>query len=311
VRILFISSTRIGDAVLSTGLLGHLMAQYPSARFTLACGPAAEGVFARMPGLERLWVLRKRKYSLHWLGLWWFAVRRRWDLVVDLRGSAMVFMLPTRARALMRGGRRAGHRLAHLAEILRLSPPPLPLAWFNAADTARTSEIAGPFLALGPSANWHYKVWPAERFVALARALTGPGGALAGHGIVILGGPGEAEAAMVAPVLAALPGAVDMVGKLTLPEAAALLSRASLYIGNDSGLMHLAAAAAAPTLGLFGPTNAEEYAPSGPHARVVEADRHVSPPGATELEKLARMDALPMERALAAATALLSSVPAA
>ncbi|WP_368419994.1 glycosyltransferase family 9 protein, partial [Rhodovarius sp.] len=140
---------------------------------------------------------------------------------------------------------------------------------------------------------------------------TSPGGALAGHGIVILGGPGAAEAAMVAPVLAALPGAVDMVGKLSLPEAAALLSRASLYIGNDSGLMHLAAAAGAPTLGLFGPTNAEEYAPSGPHARVVEADRHVSPPGATELERLARMDALPMERALAAATALLSPVPVA
>jgi ADP-heptose:LPS heptosyltransferase len=116
--------------------------------------------------------------------------------------------------------------------------------------------------------------------VALARALTEPGGALAGHGIVILGGPGEAE-------------------------AAALLSRASLYIGNDSGLMHLAAAAGAPTLGLFGPTNAEEYAPSGRHARVVEADRHVSPPSAPDLETLARMEALPMERALAAATALL------
>ena len=304
-RILFISSTRIGDAVLSTGLLAHLMARHPGARFTVACGPAAEGVFTRMPGLERLWVLRKRKYSAHWLGLWWFALRRRWDLVVDLRGSAMAYLVPTRARGVMRGGRRPGHRLAHLADILGLAPPPLPVAWFDAADAARMAGIAGRFLALGPSANWHHKVWPAERFIALARALTGPGGALAGHGIVVLGGPGEAEAAMVAPVLAGLPGAVDLVGRLSLPEAAALLARASLYIGNDSGLMHLAAAAGAPTLGLFGPTNAEEYAPSGPLARVVEADRHVSPPEATELERLARMDALPMERALAAAQALL------
>ena len=102
-RILFISSTRIGDAVLSTGLLAHLMARHPGARFTVACGPAAEGVFTRMPGLERLWVLRKRKYSAHWLGLWWFALRRRWDLVVDLRGSAMAYLVPTRARGVMRG----------------------------------------------------------------------------------------------------------------------------------------------------------------------------------------------------------------
>ena len=308
-RILFISSTRIGDAVLSTGLLAHLLARHPGARITVACGPAAEQVFSRMPGLERLWVLRKRRWSLHWLGLWRHAVTRRWDLVVDLRGSAMGWMVPTRARAVMRGGRRAGHRLTHLGAVLGLAPPPLPVAWWNTADAARTADIATPFLALGPTANWHHKVWPAEHFVALAQALTGPGGALEGHGIVVLGGPGAEEAAMAAPVLCTLPQARNLVGQLTLPEAAALLSRATLYVGNDSGLMHLAAAAGAPTLGLFGPTNAEEYAPSGPRAGVVEADRHASPPDASELDRLPRMDALPVERALAAATALLP-VPA-
>jgi ADP-heptose:LPS heptosyltransferase len=306
VRILFISSTRIGDAVLSTGLLAHLLARHPDARITLACGPAAEGVFARMPGLERLWLLRKRKYSAHWLGLWWHAVRRRWDLVVDLRGSAMGFLVPTRARAVMRGGRRSGHRLAHLGEVLGLSPPPLPVAWWNAADE---SPVPGPFLALGPTANWRHKVWPAERFVALAQALTGPGGALEGHSVIILGGPGDEEAALAAPVLAGLPGARDLVGRLSLPQAAALLSHATLYIGNDSGLMHLAAAAGAPTLGLFGPTNADEYAPSGPHARVAMADPHENPPEASELDRLPRMENLPVERALSAAIALLP-VPA-
>ncbi len=304
-RILFISSTRIGDAVLSTGLLAHLLARHPGARVTLACGPVAEGVFARMPGLERLWVLRKRKYSAHWAGLWWFALRRRWDLVVDLRGSAMGWAVPTRRRTVMHGGRRPGHRLAHLGELLGLQPPPLPVAWWNARDAARTADIAGPFLALGPTANWSHKVWPAERFVALARALTGPGGRLEGHGVLVLGGPGAEEAATAGAVLAGLPSARDLVGQLTLPEAAALLSRATLYVGNDSGLMHLAAAAGAPTLGLFGPTNAEEYAPSGPRAAVVEADRHDSPPEASELDRLPRMDALPVERALAAALALL------
>jgi len=302
VRILFISSTRIGDAVLSTGLLGHLLARHPDARVTIACGPAAEGVFARMPGLERLWVLRKRQYSAHWLGLWWFAVRRRWDLVVDLRGSAMGWMVPTGKRSVMRGGRRPGHRLAHLGELLGLSPPPLPVAWWREEDE---TAIPGRFLALGPTANWRHKVWPAERFVALAQALTGPGGALEGHGIIVFGGPGGEEAALAAAVLAGLPGALDMVGRLTLPQAAALLAHATLYVGNDSGLMHLAAAAGAPTLGLFGPTNAEEYAPCGPRARVAEADRHDSPPEASELDRLPRMEDLPVDRALAAAQSLL------
>jgi ADP-heptose:LPS heptosyltransferase len=68
---------------------------------------------------------------------------------------------------------------------------------------------------------------------------------------------------MAAPLLAALPGAVDLGGCLTLPEAAAFLARATLYVGNDSGLMHLAAASGVPTLGLFGPTPVAEYAPVG------------------------------------------------
>ena len=68
---------------------------------------------------------------------------------------------------------------------------------------------------------------------------------------------------MAAPLAAALPGAINLVGQLTLPEVSACLTRASLFIGNDSGLMHMAAAAGAPTIGLFGPTPAGIYGPTG------------------------------------------------
>jgi ADP-heptose:LPS heptosyltransferase len=60
-----------------------------------------------------------------------------------------------------------------------------------------------------------------------------------------------------------LPDAIDLCGRLSLPEAAACLQRCALFVGNDSGLMHLAAAAGSPTLGLFGPSRADEYAPAG------------------------------------------------
>ena len=82
-RILFISSTRIGDAVLSTGLLDHLMRAHPEARFTIVCGRVAEGVFRRMPRLDRLIAVEKRRYSLHWLEIWGALAFTRWDLVVD------------------------------------------------------------------------------------------------------------------------------------------------------------------------------------------------------------------------------------
>ncbi len=97
---------------------------------------------------------------------------------------------------------------------------------------------------------------------------------------------------MAAPLLALLPEAIDFVGKLSLPEAAACLERAALYVGNDSGLMHLAAATGTPTLGLFGPTPVAEYAPAGQRASAVAA-----PDG--------RMSGVEVAEALRAAEALL------
>ena len=295
-RILFVTSTRIGDAVLSTALLGHLLRAYPEARFTVACGPVAAGVFARMPRLERLIVVAKRPLSLHWPLLWAQVAFARWDLVVDLRASALAWMVPARRRAIGKGGRRPGHRLTHLAEVLRLSPPPLPVAWTAPEDEARAAALlpGGPWLVLGPTANWSGKVWPADRFVALARALTAPGAALAGARIAVLGGPGEAERAMAAPVLRAFPDAVDLVGTLSLPEVAAVLRRAVLFVGNDSGLMHLSAACGTPTLGLFGPSEVGEYGPAGPNALAVVSDDGT-------------MEALPTSRVVESAARLVAA----
>ena len=62
-KILFITSTRIGDAVLSSGLLADLAVRYPSARITVACGPAAAPLFAAAPRVERIIVMHKGHIS--------------------------------------------------------------------------------------------------------------------------------------------------------------------------------------------------------------------------------------------------------
>jgi heptosyltransferase III len=297
-RILFVTSNRVGDAVLSTGLLDYLIHAYPMSRITVACGPYAEDLFARMPNRERTIVLRKRRWNAHWLGLWTWAAGRRWDLVVDVRGSALGWTVPARRRTAMRSGGRRGaetetrHKVAQLAAMLGLDPPPRPVAWTAPQDRARAQTLlpaGGPVVALGPTANWPPKTWPAERFAALFRALAA--GALPGAVPAVLGGPGEAERAMATPLLRLLPEAIDLVGKLSLPEAAAYLGHAALFIGNDSGLMHLAAATGAPTIGLFGPTSAAEYAPIGRcAASVVAPDRRMS--GVEVSEVLAVAEAL-------------------
>jgi ADP-heptose:LPS heptosyltransferase len=278
-------------------LLDHLLREYPEARFTVACGPVAQGIFTRMPRLENLIVVEKQPFDLHWLKLWARCAGIVWDLTVDLRGSALTLLLLSRRRAIMRGGRRPGHRLTHLAGALGVTPPPLPVAWMADADGAEAARLLPPgvpWIGLGPTANWAGKMWPASRFVALFRMLETE---MPDVRVAVFGGPGDGERRAAAPVLEALPGALDLVGALTLPQAAACLARCALFVGNDSGLMHLAASAGAPTLGLFGPTPAAEYAPSGACAAAVEAN---GPPGA------APMEALPVGAAVAAAQLLLA-----
>src|SRR5437879_1606137 len=86
-HILFVTATRIGDAVLSTGLLSHVIERFPGARLTIAAGPVAAPLFEAVPGLAEVLVLRKRRLGLHWLALYRRAAARRWGLVGDLRAA--------------------------------------------------------------------------------------------------------------------------------------------------------------------------------------------------------------------------------
>lgn len=266
-RILFITATRVGDAVLSTGLLKHLIHTYPGARVTVACGPAAASLFETVPGLERLIVLDKMLWSLHWVRLWALTVGRRWDVLVDLRNSSIYYTLPAKQRFRMGRSRDDAHRVVQLARVLGLQEaPPAPCIWLSDDYKALAQRLipdGPPVLAVGPTANWRAKTWPADNFANLVGRLTGPDGILPGGRVAVFGRDDERPQAL--PVIEGVPSdrCIDLVGHLDLSQVAACLSRAAFYIGNDSGLMHLAAAVDVPTVGLFGPSREDLYAPWG------------------------------------------------
>ncbi|MSO64393.1 MAG: glycosyltransferase family 9 protein [Alphaproteobacteria bacterium] len=271
-KVLFVTANRLGDAVLSTGLLRWLEEHHPGARVTLACGPAAAALFRAVPQVERIITLQKRRWSLHWVTLWLAAAGTMWDLVVDLRASAIAYLLATRRRSVLRKVDRPEHRLRLLARAMRLPDVAAPKLWLTADHRAAARDLlpAGvPLLALGPTANWGGKQWPVENFAELARRLIAPGSPLAGGRVAVFGAPGERES--IAALFAALPAAqvIDLVGRIDLLVVAAAIERCRLFIGNDSGLMHLAAATGTPTLGLFGPSRETHYAPWGEYCAAV------------------------------------------
>src|ERR1700693_5652617 len=128
-HILFVTATRIGDAVLSTGLLSHVVKRFPGARLTIAAGPVAAPLFEAVPGLARVLVVTKARWGLHWLALYARAARHRWDLVVDLRGSALAWMLRAGERRVMAKGDQREHRVRQLGRLFVLDPPPGPVRW--------------------------------------------------------------------------------------------------------------------------------------------------------------------------------------
>ena len=321
--ILFITATRIGDAVLSSGLIQFLADQIPNARFTIVSGPLAAPLFAHVPGLDRVIVMEKGKGKGHWFKLWNQVRHKKWGLVVDLRGSGTAMFLRREKRAIWK--KHVGepiHKVIDAARVLKLEgDPPSPHLYITPEVQAladqllapRQGEPDGPILAVGPASNWVGKIWPIERFAQTSQQLLGPQGPLAGGRLLILGGPGDGRMVEELRMASARGRYVDLTGKVDLLTAYAALKRADLFIGNDSGLMHIAAAAGIPTIGLFGPSDERRYGPWGENTVAVRGPRSLDQFLAVDpdlSQAIRHMSDLPVATVVRAAKELLAKVKA-
>lgn len=128
-------------------------------------------------------------------------------------------------------------------------------------------------IALHPGAGSRKKTWPPQRFAALGRALTRE---RASRRLLIIQGPADAEA--VEGVVAGLEEIPSLIVRdMPIIKLAALMSCAGLFIGNDSGCSHLAAALGVPTFALFGPTDPQCWAPRGERAFWLQGDAPCAP----------------------------------
>jgi len=310
-RALFVTSTRVGDAILSTGILSRIMDQNPELRVTIACGPAAASLFEDVPGLERIIVLDKMVGSLHWVYLWAQTVAQRWDILIDLRNAPITFLIGAKKRYRITRTRDSGHRILTLARVINSEHnPPLPKIWIDDARRAMAKRLipdGGPVIAICPTANWSAKQWRGQFFAELIARMTNADGVLPSARVAVFGR--DDERPMALPVIESIPQdrLLDLVGRIDLLDVYACLERASMYIGNDSGLMHLAAASGIPTLGLFGPSPIEQYAPWGPLCAVAQTDipfDEIFPTNFDNHNTDTLMDSLSVDQVLGAATEL-------
>lgn len=151
----------------------------------------------------------------------------------------------------------AAHGIAADEADLRLPRP----------DTASSAPGA---VLVHPGAAYGAKCWPVSRFAAVATALRA-----AGHHVLVTGGARERSLAERLAGLAELPASSVLAGRTDIAELAAVVASARAVISGDTGIAHLAAAFGTPTITLYGPVDAQRWAPpsGGPH-RGLHVGRH-------------------------------------
>ncbi len=311
-QILVIKLRYIGDVLLSTPVVANLRHHFPESRITMVVNKGTEEVLRHNPHLNEVLHLDRSQIKGGLLARIRSAldyVRQirggGFDLVVDLtdgdRGAILSFLsgapirLGYNAEKKMRGwlytmvvspvispSRPRLHNVEYQLEAIRalglkVETDHLVLRWGEEEDrfaeqwlTAR-GLMERPFIVAHPGARWWFKQWPLERFAALSEKL------FERYGLetVFLGGEKEKEALEEVrrhssrPVIAA--------EGLTLLQVAALVKRAGLFIGNDNGPMHIAAAVGTPVIALFGSSDPKVWGPWGKSHRVLYKEVPCSP----------------------------------
>lgn len=163
----------------------------------------------------------------------------------------------------------AVHYCQPLAQLAITVAAPTPRLYLNAADRAFAARyLAGApnerLAVIHPGSGSESKNWPATKFAALGRWL---GEQQALRVLVVQGEADEAAVRQCVAGLASQP--VRILRGLKLLELAAVIERCAVFVGNDSGITHLAAAVGTPTVALFGPASTAVWEPRGPRVRVV------------------------------------------
>lgn len=321
-RLLIIKMGLLGDVLQALPVAGALHRRFPDLRIGWLVMPRWAGLLEASPHLSEVIPFSEGEIRPLIRGL----RRERFQVVLDLECSTRSALLGWASGA----RRRISYRPSHPKVICRLNnmrmaqPEPAPhrVAYYlNLASVLGAAEqpvdfslnipepverravelltAAGwqgePLAAIHPGGSRSHKIWPGDRFGAVAAALAGNG-----FTSVLVGSDEEAVSGEGVKASAGVP-LLSLVGRTSLVELAAVFRRCRLMIGNDSGPGHLAAAVGVPVVTIFGPTSYAQAAPYGRSSRVVTADVSCSPCRNWECSELRCLKEVSADQVLAAA----------
>jgi len=269
-KILVILLSNIGDVAVTLPVLDILIQEFPQSQISVVIGPKGESLFQKNPRIQPVYIFDKHQSWLKTMALIAQLRQQHFDVVIDLRNTAIPFFLTPKFRTSFFYPRtRNRHmRLFHLDRLRSVIP-------FEEATIVKKSLYISQeeqryttnliktkigedtrFCVICPSAADHRKRWPSENFAALGDRLVSTYGLK-----IVLVGEGEGEGIVDQIAQQMHQPSVKLKGETTLIQLAELMKKASLVVANDSGAMHLASYLNVPVLALFGPTEPQFAAP--------------------------------------------------
>jgi len=287
-NILIIKLRYIGDVLLATPTMRAIKAARPDVLVTMMVNRGTEDVLSGNQDVDEIMVLDKGSLAAQW-GLIAGLRRRRFDTVIDLTDGDRSAFLSWISGAPVRIGFNDEHRWRGKCYTQVVQPVPGvrhridrdlevlkpmsiqagskdPQLWLTPEEESSADQLRNQLgvqrsqsmVILQPGARYWFKAWPPERFAELADRLT------AQYGCQVLIGGSHQDIDLAQQIRQmAKHSPVIMAGRATIKQFAAIAKKSVLFVGSDSGAMHIASAVGIPVVALFGPSNPREWGPRG------------------------------------------------
>jgi len=261
VKILYICSNLIGDTILSSGVINHFIDQNKDAKLTFVVGPTAAPLLKNYKNTENIIIFEKRKFNLHWFDILQKTYSTKWDIVVDFRSSAISYILRKNKKYIF----KKHHSIHHIEQLnssfgFDCSNLFVPTSFEEKNKANDHLDKSFKHIVIFPGGNWFPKLWAAENFNLTMKSLLDKYDKIK---FILVGSLKEKNKfynELKKDIKEDL--IIDLFGyNLTLTSA--YMKKSDIFIGNDSGLMHLAVANKLKVISLFGPTDDRVYGPYG------------------------------------------------
>lgn len=289
-RILFITLSNLGDAILTMPVLDALSKNFPYAKIDVFSSPSVRGIFEKDKRVSKVFLYDKHSILFDKYRLLKKLKGLRYNLIVDLKNTMIPIMLmPPYRTAVFRKIKKPIHKKEeHLLRIRQLEVKTED-ARFNITvgnkDREKALELLknytkeGKYIVVNAGAKSHIKRWPVENFSQISGRIIKE----LQLGVVLIGKDDglenlDSDRAVINKLLDGMNGeALDLVGKTNIGELAYIIKSAKALITNDSAPLHIGSAVNTPTLAIFGPTDENKYGPLSDQSVVLRKKLHCTP----------------------------------